>query len=138
MRAAKHLNRLENDPTYLYVIARNLIVSSATRARPETPVLDLPAMARLQADSPLEEDPERAALLAQNHAKVKQALELRYFGELDSAVIGEVVGRTPVPSTCSRVGLASGCATGSGWPRWTLTGAGASTSHACPPTSTAS
>jgi RNA polymerase sigma factor (sigma-70 family) len=54
----------------------------------------------------LEEDPERAALLAQDQAEVWQALEqltadqrealqLRYFGELDSAQIAEVIGKTP-------------------------------------------
>lgn len=103
VRAAKHLERLEGNPAYLYVIARNLVINRLTRAPPETPGAATPEM---QPDPALEHDPERTALLAQDRAEVwqamaqltpdqREALELRYFGELDSAAIGAVIGKTP-------------------------------------------
>lgn len=105
VRAAKHLDRLEGNPAYLYVIARNLVANRFTRARPEVLGPDLPQQAVLQAEPALEHDPERAALLAQDQVEVwealaqltpdqREALELRYFGELDSVAIGEIIGKT--------------------------------------------
>ncbi|MGH8899824.1 MAG: sigma-70 family RNA polymerase sigma factor [Egibacteraceae bacterium] len=106
VRAAKHLDRLKGDPAYLYRTARNLVINRFSRAHPETPSSDAPKPAVLQTYPPLEEDPERAALLAQDQTEVRsaleqltadqrEALELRYFGELDSAAIGAVLGKTP-------------------------------------------
>lgn len=106
VRAAKHLDRLEGDPAYLYRTARNLVINRLSRAHPETPSSDAPEPAVLQTYPPLEEDPERTALLAQDRTEVRsaleqltadqrEALELRYFGELDSAAIGAVLGKTP-------------------------------------------
>lgn len=121
MRVASHLDRLEGNPAYLYTTARNLIADRFTRARAETPSSATLEPAPLQIYPPLEDDPERAALLAQDQAEVRwalgqltaderDALELRYFGELSSAAIGAVIGKTPgsVDTLTSRARLRMG------------------------------
>ena len=105
VRAAKHLDRLEGNPAYLYAIARNLVNNRSRRTGRERPNQSIPQQTALLADLRLEDDPERAALLAQDREEVWQALErltadqreaihLRYFGELGSAEIGKIIGKT--------------------------------------------
>jgi RNA polymerase sigma factor (sigma-70 family) len=101
VRAKSHLNRLEGNPAYLYTIARNLI-NDRSRAR-ETPS-DTFELGSLQGDSPLEHDPEQAALVGQEQVRVRMALDrlrperrealtLRIFGGLNSAQIGKYLGK---------------------------------------------